>query len=332
MLCSFNNLFIALLFIFKTQNVAATICPDKCVCDEEEGLLSCTGISSTMVPSDWPTHYIKIHLFDCDLHTIQNNAFRRWHDLKEIKIERNKNLDFIDKKAFKGLKKLRELHILNNPRLSVISQGSFSNIGNAESLTIDISDNNIQVIQNDAFKNSHNIRKLIIKDKMFIFYRLSLIIQLDFLYISGLCVLQSYAFANTSKNDSIYFVYFFTHLLFYLATPETLNTEGISLIFKDNNVVCNCDMVWIKYYPDISLQQDNFCGAEQGHKSIHFYKPYNCGISKKELSSESQLTAQSSIVVTKYPDLITKISSSSRSFRYKKLPILLIFLSFKYFL
>jgi hypothetical protein len=64
-------------------------------------------LDTSQIPSDWPTSFIRITLQNCTLNTIKKNAFRKFQFLEELKLEKNPNLDVIDKHAFKGLSKLK---------------------------------------------------------------------------------------------------------------------------------------------------------------------------------------------------------------------------------
>lgn len=325
-----------------------TSCPDGCICQEDENLISCFGLSIERVPSNWPVHYKKIHFIECDLGTIQKNAFRRWSQLEEIRIERNQKLDLIDRLAFKGLKKLREIHILHNPRLTILLKSTFSSIQNEMGLNIHISNNSLEIIESGAFKNANNIRNLKIEEKCFVLQEesLSSITQIDFIYLSGLCSIKPFAFTNTSRVHSfnifnskfsilpkafsflnhVYQLSIYdntitlisedsfsniktigtikiekntidviegrafvgmenvgsliisnNNIISSLSTPEILLTDpGSKIEFRENSVNCNCDIIWMDRWEDKSFAEENYCGPNEGRKSVFFYKPPDC--------------------------------------------------------
>ncbi|CEF68653.1 Leucine rich repeat 5-containing protein [Strongyloides ratti] len=348
--------FIRLLSIISSDSS----CPDGCLCQDDEDLISCFGLNIDRIPSNWPAHYKKIHLIECDLTTIQKNAFRRWNQLEEIHIERNQKLDLIDKLAFKGLKKLREIHILHNPRITILLKSTFSSIQNEMGLNIHISNNSLEMIESGAFKNANNIRNLKIEEKCFILQEEALgsITQIDFIYLSGLCSINQFAFTNTSRVHSfnifnskfsilpkafsflnhVYQLSIYdntitlisedsfsniktigtikiekntidvikgrafvgmenvgsiiisnNNIISSLSTPEILLIDpGSKIEFRENSVNCNCDIIWMDRWEDKSFAEENYCGPNEGRKSVFFYKPPDCHlVSQGDLISEN---------------------------------------------
>uniref|UniRef100_A0A0K0FY02 Uncharacterized protein n=1 Tax=Strongyloides venezuelensis TaxID=75913 RepID=A0A0K0FY02_STRVS len=348
--------FIILLSFISPDN----FCPDGCFCQEDESLITCFGVDIERIPSNWPTHYKKIHLIECQLTTLQKNAFRRWSQLEEIRIERNQKLDLIDKLAFKGLKKLREIHILHNPKLTILLKSSFSSIQNEMGLNIHISNNSLEIIESGAFKNANNIRNLKIQEKCFTLQEESLgsITQIDFIFLSGLCSIKRFAFTNTSRVHSFnilnskfsilpqafsYLNHVFqlsifdstitlisensfyniktvgtikiekntinviegrafvgmenvgsiiisnNNIISSLSTPETLLIDpGSKIEFRENNVNCNCEIIWMDRWEDKSFAEENYCGPNEGRKSVFFYRPPDCHLVELEsLSSKN---------------------------------------------
>uniref|UniRef100_A0A914BYU0 Uncharacterized protein n=1 Tax=Acrobeloides nanus TaxID=290746 RepID=A0A914BYU0_9BILA len=140
------------------------------------------------------------------MNTVHKNAFRKYQNLEELRIDKCPNLDLIDKFAFKGLQKLRLLTISNNPKLTHIYKATFAGIGNEDSLKIILKNNFLERIHGMAFKNVHNLRELTIEDRCMKIasHAFSTLTKVDFFTLKGVCSFEEQAFSNASRIHQLH--------------------------------------------------------------------------------------------------------------------------------
>ncbi|KAI1729280.1 leucine rich repeats (6 copies) domain-containing protein [Ditylenchus destructor] len=180
-------------------------CPKGCQCEGSHAL-RCENMELTRIPPNWPTYFETISLMNItSLNTLEKNAFRRYQNLQELSIERCPDLDVIDKYAFKGLRKLRFIAIKENPKLKELYKASFSGIGNEHAMKIHIQKNALERIRGLTFKNTNNLRELLVEDRCFEVdsFAFSAISKVDFLTIKGACSIEEKAFQNTSRVHNL---------------------------------------------------------------------------------------------------------------------------------
>ncbi|XP_017759808.1 PREDICTED: uncharacterized protein LOC108550566 [Eufriesea mexicana] len=144
-------LVLACLFALGT----AAICPNSCICDDENLVVSCIGANLDVIPIALNPSIQRIVLKENRI-KIVDAAFRFYGDLKNVDLSSN-HLFTIPDGSFDAQKQLVELHLRHN-KISALTEKTFQGL---KSLTVlNLRDNYLESLKNGLFASLSKLEEL----------------------------------------------------------------------------------------------------------------------------------------------------------------------------
>uniref|UniRef100_A0A0N5ASJ7 BRCT domain-containing protein n=1 Tax=Syphacia muris TaxID=451379 RepID=A0A0N5ASJ7_9BILA len=243
---------------------------------------------------------LKVRLINNAFDEIIAGSFRQLSSLRELSISSNKclhlkagsfsgvsKIDFFNLKGlcsiepltFKNATRIYRINISNS--LLNLTKGSFFSL--AHSNEVRLENNEILLIDVDAFYGLNTVERVVIVS-------------------NKINQISSQAFSSVVNIGDLVIE---ENEIKYL-NAGSLQSTAWRTKFRDNYVECNCANQWIKYVKDIFLLKHNFCGAEEGFRTLMNYTP-NCQ-SKKENSASYQTFQTSMQKNRKVPCLLQAVT------------------------
>ncbi|XP_076636641.1 uncharacterized protein LOC143349346 isoform X2 [Colletes latitarsis] len=148
----FHLLVLAGLFTFGT----AAFCPIKCICDDDNLVVSCIEANLDVIPIALNPSIQRIVLKENRIKTVEDAAFRFYGDLKNVDLSSN-HLLTIPNGSFEAQKQLVELHLRHN-KISALAEKAFQGL---KSLTVlNLRDNYLESLKSGLFASLLKLEEL----------------------------------------------------------------------------------------------------------------------------------------------------------------------------
>ncbi|VDD96500.1 unnamed protein product [Enterobius vermicularis] len=160
---------------------------------------------------------------------------------------------------------LRELSISSEKCLK-LKAGSFAGVTQIDFFNlrgVRLENNQILLIDVDAFHGLDTVERLVLTN-------------------NKIGNISSHAFTSTVNIGDLIIE---ENQIKYL-NPGSLQSTAWRTKFRDNHIECNCANQWIRYIKDIFLLKHNFCGAEEGFRTLMNYTP-NCQLKTQKSASDT---------------------------------------------
>lgn len=145
-------LVLASLFALGT----AAICPNGCICDDDNLVVSCIGANLDVIPIALNPSIQRIVLKENRIKIVDAAAFQFYGDLKNVDLSSN-HLFTIPNGSFDAQKQLVELHLRHN-KISALTEKTFQGL---KSLTVlNLRDNYLESLKNGLFASLSKLEEL----------------------------------------------------------------------------------------------------------------------------------------------------------------------------
>ncbi|XP_026666454.1 insulin-like growth factor-binding protein complex acid labile subunit isoform X2 [Ceratina calcarata] len=134
----------------------AAICPNGCICDDDNLFVSCIGANLDVIPIALNPSIQRIVLKENRIKIVDAAAFQFYGDLKNVDLSSN-HLFTIPNGSFDAQKQLVELHLRHN-KISALTEKTFQGL---KSLTVlNLRDNYLESLKNGLFASLSKLEEL----------------------------------------------------------------------------------------------------------------------------------------------------------------------------
>ena len=134
----------------------AAICPNGCICDDDNLMVSCIGANLDVIPIALNPSIQRIVLKENRIKIVDAAAFQFYGDLKNVDLSSN-HLFTIPNGSFDAQKQLVELHLRHN-KISALTEKTFQGL---RSLTVlNLRDNYLESLKNGLFASLSKLEEL----------------------------------------------------------------------------------------------------------------------------------------------------------------------------
>ncbi|XP_076766811.1 uncharacterized protein LOC143433363 isoform X2 [Xylocopa sonorina] len=134
----------------------AAICPNGCICDDDNLVVSCIGANLDVIPIALNPSIQRIVLKENRIKIVDAAAFQFYGDLKNVDLSSN-HLFTIPNGSFDAQKQLVELHLRHN-KISALNEKTFQGL---KSLTVlNLRDNYLESLKNGLFASLSKLEEL----------------------------------------------------------------------------------------------------------------------------------------------------------------------------
>ncbi|XP_020724019.2 insulin-like growth factor-binding protein complex acid labile subunit isoform X2 [Bombus terrestris] len=134
----------------------AAICPNGCICDDDNLVVSCIGANLDVIPIALNPSIQRIVLKENRIKIVDAAAFQFYGDLKNVDLSSN-HLFTIPNGSFDAQKQLVELHLRHN-KISALTEKTFQGL---KSLTVlNLRDNYLESLKNGLFASLSKLEEL----------------------------------------------------------------------------------------------------------------------------------------------------------------------------
>ncbi|XP_053973336.1 insulin-like growth factor-binding protein complex acid labile subunit isoform X1 [Hylaeus volcanicus] len=135
---------------------AATFCPNGCICDDDNLVVSCIGANLDVIPIALNPSIQRIVLKENRIKAVEAAAFQFYGNLKNVDLSSN-HLFTIPNGSFEAQKQLVELHLRHN-KISALTEKTFQGL---KSLTVlNLRDNYLESLKNGLFASLSKLEEL----------------------------------------------------------------------------------------------------------------------------------------------------------------------------